>query len=172
MEDIEENDLLKETRKVRGLETFSRQDIDGNFNSIATMQNNIERDGIDSEHDYQQKLNKDEYDLLNFLKEGISLWRSSEFMGQIVGRRKDVFRRTIYTEGHHDNVQPTVEFQQDTGLNDVEEEINSVATQWGLKVDRITGDGNCFFTAVAFQVSQMLSRSDLHASIRDHFHTI
>ena len=43
LEDIEENELQKETRKVRGLETFSRQDIDGIFNSIATLQNNIER---------------------------------------------------------------------------------------------------------------------------------
>ena len=128
---------------------------------------------IDSEHDYQQKLNKEEYHLLNFLKEGLSLWRSSEFMGQIVGKRKDVFRRTcIFTDGHHDNVPPTIEFQQDTSVNVVEEEINSVATQWGLEVVRITGDGNCFFTSVAFQVSQMLSRPDLHASIRDHFNTI
>ena len=43
LEDIDENELQKETRKVRGLETFSRQDIDGIFNSIATLQNNIER---------------------------------------------------------------------------------------------------------------------------------
>ena len=37
LEDKKENELQKEKRKVRGLETFSRQDIDGIFNSIATL---------------------------------------------------------------------------------------------------------------------------------------
>jgi hypothetical protein len=63
----------------------------------------------------------------------------------------------------------TEQSQQDTCVETIDQEINSVAIQWGFDVIRIMGDGNCFFTSVVFQVSQLLTRSDLQTHVGNIF---
>lgn len=169
LEDIEKGN--KETRKVKGLENFSREEINQILDGIAALQKNIEYNWIALEHDYAQKLDKEQYDLLNFLKQGLSLWKSSESIREIVGKRKSVYGRTLFTETPND-VFTTEQSQQDTCVETIDQEINSVAIQWGFDVVRIMGDGNCFFTSVAFQVSQLLTRSDLQTHVREHFYSL
>ena len=50
----------------------------------------------------------------------------------------------------------------------VKEEISTVATQWGLNVVRVMGNGDCFFSSVAFQLLQLLQQPNLQSEVREH----
>ena len=54
----------------------------------------------------------------------------------------------------------------------VNHEIESVANQWGFEVVQVEGDGNCFFSAVSFQILQMLMRGDLISETKEHFSSL
>ena len=51
--------------------------------------------------------------------------------------------------------------------------VENIATSWGFNVLDIPGDGNCFFTAVAFHVHQLISnRSSESSMVRNHVESI
>ena len=53
-----------------------------------------------------------------------------------------------------------------------EERLANLATSFGFTVVQITGDGNCFFRAVAFQLLQILLTSSCPESLRVHIRSL
>ncbi len=84
-----------------------------------------------------------------------------------MGKRKDapIFRQNLRSGTDK-------EIQQSLSIESVDEEINSVANQWGCKVVEIAGDGNCFFTSVTFQVLQLLDNPNINANVREHLYSL
>ncbi|XP_028418771.1 uncharacterized protein LOC114544301 [Dendronephthya gigantea] len=157
LEEIERSENnQRPARKVKGLESYSRKEVEEILDGISILQRNIKCKWIVAEHDYSERSEKEEYDTLEYLKQGLSFWRSSESIREIVPR----------------HLLTTKQVQQDSSVETIEQEINSIASQWGLEVVRIAGDGNCFFNSVAFQVSQLLSRCDLQTHVREHLYTL
>ena len=51
--------------------------------------------------------------------------------------------------------------------------LQHIATSWGFNVVDIPGDGNCFFTAVAFHGHQLILDSSTESSmVRNHLKSI
>ena len=60
----------------------------------------------------------------------------------------------------------------DAQAMNAEERLANLATSFGFTVVQITGDGNCFFRAVAFQLLQILLTSSCPESLRVHIRSL
>ena len=94
LEEMEKNEDHTKSRKIKGLQNFSRAETSGILDGIVAMQKNIEENWLTSEHDYCTKIDKEQYDLLSHLKQGLSLWRSSTCIRETVGMRGNVYAPT------------------------------------------------------------------------------
>mgnify|MGYP002803930454 CR=1 FL=1 len=59
-------------------------------------------------------------------------------------------------------------------VGSTENSLHRVAQTWGFDILDISGDGNCFFTSVAFQLHQLMTDTsqDLSLIVRRHFESI
>ena len=104
---------------------------------------------IESERDYIEKSDEEHYDVLHFLKQGISQWISSETMQKMVGKAENNYERTPCPD-NPSNMVTTKFLQTAMCVETTEQGINTILAQWGYDVVRITGDGNCFLDQLHF----------------------
>ena len=98
------------------------------------------------------------HESFNILKHSLSVFKL--FCYRVCGRLKMLtFKKYMSLSSGTKNPDPQA-------MN-AKERLENLATSFGFTVVQITGDGNCFFRAVAFQLLQILKTS-CQASLRIH----
>ena len=144
----------------------------------------VEPDKNFIEHDYASVEGevevKDQTNSLNILHNAICLWRTYIQLSKMFGN-KVVDYETIGISNTKSelSVDFTPDKEEPVPLNSApnpnpqDGALEHIASAWGLEVVDIPGDGNCFFTAVAFHLHQLISDTSTESSIaQSHLESI
>jgi hypothetical protein len=116
-----------------------------------------DKEDLALEHDYAapgKGEEKEHENCLNILRNAICLWRTYLQLTETFGNK------VVDIESIGINAKNSLENQPSSLLSSIHAEENNfdqIANAWGFQVVDIPGDGNCFFTAVAFHLQQIVA---------------
>ena len=130
-----------------------------------------------TDHTYSSNIDTSDAEYLSLLHNAICLWSTYMQFVKKFGKKivdyKDIGMNPKVLLLSAATSSSTTAVNTDN-VDSTESSLHRVAQAWGFDILDIPGDGNCFFTSMAFQLHQLMTDSsqDLSPIVRRHFESI